>query len=260
MWKVCSRPTRNDAQTKTTNVPMIRTTHVYFHQVFGSLSTAESGCQHVVIRTDCNWEKTREISSEKVTVTHVSSIFLDHWEILYWTPLFDLIDGETHFVGKFPVLCLLMRLKDLINSAYRQQKNCQAKRFNPTIPSQLRQYADNPQRSWDVQDECKLWVTLWICVAVNLHITCLNCFCKGHIYVVRFSILLWFDKREYISSSFVKIKNCTLFLYPSRKYLICNLVSSSGAQKSFWETFKLGTERTLLHILLCSDRSRNLTI
>lgn len=67
----------------------------------------------------------------KTIASHIVSIFMNHWIILYRTREFGLIDNRTKFICKFfESLCAFLGIKRLMTSAYHPQVNVNLK--NPT--------------------------------------------------------------------------------------------------------------------------------
>lgn len=93
---------------------------------------------------------TRAAPTSKPSSTHMVDILIDSYIVLFGIPVFVLTDNGPHYVSKlFAMLFADLGVKHLTTTAYHQQNNGLAERFNRAIVKHLRHYVADDQRKRD---------------------------------------------------------------------------------------------------------------
>lgn len=99
-----------------------------------------------MIMTDRLFNLGRAAQTSKSSVMNIASIYYDHWIVLYGIRAYLLTDSGTQFVSKlFGTIGNSLGLKHITTTAYKQQMDDQAERYNRMLIVRLHHYVAENQ-------------------------------------------------------------------------------------------------------------------
>lgn len=89
--------------------------------------------------------------TSKTTASHIASLILDNWPILYGIPEYGLTDIGPQLISRFlKFLCAILGTEHLTTTVYHLQTSERFERFNEMIITRLQPYVDEYQTDWDI--------------------------------------------------------------------------------------------------------------
>lgn len=81
----------------------------------------------------------KALPTSNKTASHIASLFLDKWVVLYGVPKYVLTDNETKLISGFcDFLCALLATKNQTTTVTRPQTEGQSEHLNKTIIARVR--------------------------------------------------------------------------------------------------------------------------